>query len=294
MLNTKYTSKASAVLRLFPSGEIEIVINRGQRTSEDMWWWGDRGNLWIDHVIQSGKELTRDDALLALSQVSGITKRTLRHYASIAKFWSKELRKEYEPLPFSHFAVAKSYGDKSINVLSRALSYLEEYNKLPSAEYLEWSFSRQAIPTTEIDAELDKEDALRIFDAFVETEPEDISTTPEASIAVARDWISKTGEALDLLAQSIDPLPISNPAKENIRKAIFDLHNTFEQAINIELYFIDSSKIVSIDSNVNVSNNERSTEETWNDLFIHYIQGFIRFHNLHLGWIAFYSQFYWF
>ena len=108
---------------------------------------------------------------------------------------------------------------------------MEEYNKLPSAEYLEWSFSRQAIPTTEIDAELDKEDALQIFDAFVETEPEDISTTPEASIAVARDWISKTGEALDLLAQSIDPLPISNPAKENIRKAIFDLHNTFEQAI---------------------------------------------------------------
>lgn len=239
MLNQKYISKTSAVLRIIPSDEINIVISRGQRYSGEAWWWGDRANLWTEYAKQSEEPLSKDDAQLALSQVSGIPKRTLRYYADIAQFWEMEHREEYDPLPFSHFAVAKRYDEKCLEVLDHAMSHLEKYHKLPSAEYLEWYFSNQSKSTKETDAKLNIEagellfDSFEevIFDSFVDTTPEDINQEPTASIGVARDWISKMDTAINAITQSIEPLPVSEESKENIREAIFKLHKAFEEAI---------------------------------------------------------------
>ena len=229
MLNQKYISKTSAVLRLIPDDEVNVVINRGQRYSAEAWWWGDRANLWWEYVKQSEEPLSKDDAQLAMSQVSGIPKRTLRYYADVARFWEMEHREEYDPLPFSHFAVAKSYREeKCIDVLKFAIDYLELYNKLPSAEYIEWSFSRKAIQTQEIDSEFSDG---KTYDAFVETPIDEIHEEQSASLPVARDWISRTDNTLSKITQALDPLPISEESKEKIRGAIFNLHKAFEEAI---------------------------------------------------------------
>lgn len=231
MLNQKYISKTSAVLRIIPSDEIDIVISRGQRYSTEAWWWGDRANLWTEYAKQSEEPLSKDDAQLALSQTSGIPKRTLRYYADIARFWEMEHREEYDPLPFSHFAVAKRYDEKCLDVLNHAMDHLEKYHKLPSAEYLEWYFSKQSETTKETDAKLNIEAGEILFSSFIDTTPEDINQEPTASIGVARDWISQMDTAITSLTNKIDPLPVSDQSKEKIRNAIFTLHQAFEEAI---------------------------------------------------------------
>lgn len=156
MLSEKYVGVVNAILRVIPDDEINRAISRGQRDTREAWEWGDDSLNWIKIAMSSGIACTKDHVYSAHSQMSGIPKRTLRHYADHAKFFEKATREKYEPLAFSHFMVAKRFGPRWERVLKAAADYLEKVGRLPSAEWLEWKFSRNAQPVLEADSKLEK------------------------------------------------------------------------------------------------------------------------------------------
>lgn len=234
-LGNKYTSATAAVLKIIPSEEIDIVIARGQRYSTECWWWGNRANTWVEYALSSGELLTKGDAILALSQVSGISTSTLRYYAAHAAFFNKDVQEYYEPLPFSHFATAKSHGDEWPKILQTSLDYLEQYGRLPSANYLDWLFSRNAQPVLEVNEELKQDEISREneylldisqIDPGLETEGD----FPIASEATARDWMDRVDSQIRTIAKSINPLPISEQSKHHLRYAVQNLSQALEAA----------------------------------------------------------------
>ena len=174
MLTEQYVSVINAILRVIPEDEINVAIIKGQRDSREKWEWGDRALLWIEIALSSGIVCTKDQVYTALSQVSGIPKRTLRHYADHAKYFDLIIRAKYEPMPFAHFMVAKSYGPRSREVLDCSADYMESYGRHPTAEWLEWKFSRNAQPVLEADANL-KEVTDEMFENMI---AEDIMMPP--------------------------------------------------------------------------------------------------------------------
>ena len=232
-LNDQYSSAVAAVHKIIPDGERSIVIARGQRLSDDKWWFGDRSNKWAKLALESGEKLTREDSNRALSQDSGVPIRTLRHYADHARFFDPEIRAEFEILPFSHFTIAKQYGEQWYKILNTSTVYFEEYGKLPTADYLRWKFSEQAKPILELDEQL-RERTRETFEQEYLLEMPSIETgyieldTPQASEAVARDWIDTTDRKIKDIAKSIDQLPLSTETKTRLRYAVANLNKTLE------------------------------------------------------------------
>lgn len=231
-LSEQYTSATGAVLKIIPQDEIDLCIARGQRYSQEKWWWGNRTNLWVEYALAAGLELKIGDAQRALSQVSGIPQRTLRYYADHARFFEPEIQEHYEILPFSHFATAKRFGDRWNEVLEESLDHLEKYQKLPSSEHLEWKFSRNAEPVLEINQTLDE--ASSTFGKAVQDSPDRVGMQggdPQASEYTARDWISDLNRSVSAMYELVAPLPISNDTKINLRNAIQNLNEVLEEAI---------------------------------------------------------------
>lgn len=232
-LGEQYTSATSAILKIIPQDEIDLCIARGQRYSQEKWWWGNRTNLWVEYALAAGLELTKGDAQRALSQVSGIPQRTLRYYADHAKFFEPEIQEHYEILPFSHFATAKRFGDRWNEVLEESLDHLEKYHKLPSSEHLEWKFSRNAEPVLEIDQALTETSSKfgRSVSGFLIDVEIQNSENPQASEYTARDWISQLDRGISSMYDSVSPLPISDEVKTKLRNAIHALNDVLEEAI---------------------------------------------------------------
>lgn len=224
----KYTSATAAMINALPEDEIITVINRGQKYSEERWWWGDRTLLWYKYAAL--KRLKKKDALRALSSLSGIKQRTLRFYADLARFFEPEIREHYSPLPFSHFTVAKSMGDQWNKVLEISFEYFEKYNRFMTAELLEWKFSESAQVISQIDQDVISQMESFQPDPFLDENPKKTFEL-KASYAVTRDWIKKIDQEISTINSSIEPLPISDNAKDKLRAAIQNLHTAFEEAI---------------------------------------------------------------
>lgn len=65
-----------------------------------------------------------------------IEPRTVRYYAALEAFYAPEIRSKYSELPFSHFALAKSYGDAWERVLSLANEQRNRTGRTPSAAWV--------------------------------------------------------------------------------------------------------------------------------------------------------------
>jgi len=74
--------------------------------------------------------------------------RTVRHYASLAAFFPLEVRDKYDLLPFSHFAFARTLGDRWGEVLETSLFLAQERDHPVSVDYLSRLFFPVAGPET--------------------------------------------------------------------------------------------------------------------------------------------------
>lgn len=236
MLSEKYVSVVNAILRVIPDDEIGIAISKGQRDSREKWEWGDRALLWIEYALSSGLACTKEHVYTALSQVSGIPKRTLRHYADHARFFDQETRGKYDPMPFAHFMVAKSFGDRWKEILESSADYLEKWGKYPTAELLEWMHSRNAQLILEADAEIEKVtdemvESMKADEAGILDEPdlgdESITTTEAQARNIFKKWDAATNLMKDLLPW----LPIHEARKENLASAMRALLTELELAM---------------------------------------------------------------
>ena len=238
MLSEKYVSVVNAILRVIPDDKINRAISRGQRDTREAWEWGDDSQLWIEIAMSSGIACTKEHVYSAHSQMSGIPKRTLRHYADHAKFFEKATREQYEPLAFSHFMVAKRFGPRWKGVLGTAADYLEKVGRLPSAEWLEWKFSKNAQPVLEADAELEKVtdemvESMNAQDEMMppynpEGEEDDIETT-QAQTRYSLDKMDDTARAMKAAIAITTALTVERRAR--LIKSVDALRAELEEAM---------------------------------------------------------------
>jgi len=230
MLDKKYISVVNAVLRVIPEEEISVAISKGQRDSSEKWEWGDRALLWIALALKSGIACTRDHVYTALSQVSGIPKRTLRHYADHALYFNPDIRELYEPMPYSHFMVAKTFGSDWQRILETSANYLEQYGKYPTAEWLEWKHSRNAEPVIEQDAKLERV-TDQIDERCLDSMPERDMDNFTASIAQARQSFTRWHVSVNAMYEMLAVLPISSDSQRGLSEAMTDLMTEIEEAV---------------------------------------------------------------
>ena len=236
MLSEKYVSVVNAILRVIPDDKINRAISRGQRDTREAWEWGDDSLLWIEIAMSSGIACTKEHVYSAHSQMSGIPKRTLRHYADHAKFFEKATREQYEPLAFSHFMVAKRFGPRWKGVLGAAADYLEKVGRLPSAEWLEWKFSKNAQPVLEADAELEKvtDEMVESMKAEDESKYDEIDIEVDPAVATeaqARRSFDRMHVTVGLMAKLLPWLPISVDRQVSLSDTMYKLLNELEEAM---------------------------------------------------------------
>ena len=234
MLTKDYISVVNAVLRVIPEDEIAVAIAKGQRDSQEKWEWGDRALNWIDIALTSGIACTKDHVYTALSQVSGIPKRTLRHYADHASFFPAEIRDEYEPMPYSHFMVAKTFGDKWKELLCTSADHLEKFGKYPTAEWLEWRFSNGAKPVLEVDEKVQQETYHIVETSFCVEVDERADYDKDiwvASEAVMRDSFSRWYTSIDRMLDLLPSFPINEDRQAKLHKAMTDVLSEIEEAV---------------------------------------------------------------
>lgn len=81
---------------------------------------GDIANDLINEARLAGFRATQQDVFDAVGKFCGKSGRTVRYYTETARFFPREVRQEYETLPFSHFVLARSMEGRWREVLELA------------------------------------------------------------------------------------------------------------------------------------------------------------------------------
>jgi len=219
-----------SILNVIPPHRVDVAITNGQRLSVEFWWWGDEANAWWELANKSGVICHKGEVQTVLGQLSGIPARTLRYYADIAAFFSPSSREQYEPLSFSMFSVARSFGDRWEEVLGYALDRLEQSGRLPSCEQVEFQFSRNAQPILEADSAL-LQAAQDVEGTFIPPDDEIEGKEPMQASRYAADLLlSRASRMLLTLVGLLDMIPFSDGARHNLQSALDGLHQALEEA----------------------------------------------------------------
>ena len=167
---------------------------RGDRISSDQWDIGRDANMLWAIAVKDDWGVWRYDIyeVIAALHNYAIVARTVRHYSEIVSFYDDEERQDahdkYYVLPFSHFALARTYGDLWEDILDASLKRIPDNNGLPpSADWLKAHFRgvSQAQEVLAIDnSTQDLDDFRNVADIDFDDLPNiaDVSTDDEESI----------------------------------------------------------------------------------------------------------------
>lgn len=109
-----------------------------QNWKADRWMVGYIANELRRRVDADLLPVSADDIYVWVAQGLNqeIEPRTVRYYAALEAFYAPEIRSKYSELPFSHFALAKSYGDAWERALSLANEQRNRTGRTPSAVWV--------------------------------------------------------------------------------------------------------------------------------------------------------------
>jgi hypothetical protein len=104
------------------------------------------GDITVD-VIATVEELSKTHENIQVRQMeiysyiaalSGKSARTIRRYATVAKFYSPQTREKYAVLAFDHFETAMSYGNKWEELLDACMNQMDRdpIGKRPNADWI--------------------------------------------------------------------------------------------------------------------------------------------------------------
>jgi len=102
---------------IVPEDTQSELIGYGQTTTEICFSIGDIANQTHDGLMNTNQNTTQQFVCSAVGFFCGKSGRTVRHYASIANFFNKEVREKYSVLSFSHFSFAKQMNERWQEVL---------------------------------------------------------------------------------------------------------------------------------------------------------------------------------
>jgi hypothetical protein len=115
---------------------------------------GDLTNLIIDALPPDDQTDVMDVYIAVAIFLNGeYSARTVRHYSSLAAFYPVEVRDKYDLLPFSHFAFARSLGERWGEVLETSLALAMERDHPVSVDHLSHLFTTREAPPNFVDTE---------------------------------------------------------------------------------------------------------------------------------------------
>lgn len=109
--------------------------------SQNFWDIGDISLMVCNYVDDNDISVSRDFVWRAVGAFVGLSARTIREYARVAKFFDYATRKHYEVLTFSHFAFAARYTDRWQTILDFAISEIDRVNRPATVDKLEAEFT---------------------------------------------------------------------------------------------------------------------------------------------------------
>lgn len=109
--------------------------------SQNFWDIGDIALMVCNYVDDNEMMVSRDFVWGAVGAFVGLSARTIREYARVARFYDYEIRKKYDVLTFSHFAMAARYPDKCYEILDYAINETDSMNRPATVDKLESVFT---------------------------------------------------------------------------------------------------------------------------------------------------------
>jgi hypothetical protein len=115
------------------------------------WRIGDIANALYDESVQNDLQVTRQQINAAIGHVIGKSGRTVRLYATVAAFFSSEIRQKYDVLPYAHFVFAMGLPGNARGMeipawqalLDLSLDNIQDYGLPPSVDALEGMYHKQ-------------------------------------------------------------------------------------------------------------------------------------------------------
>jgi hypothetical protein len=143
------------ILKSAPEELINIFLQAGAETGRNRWIIGDAVVLLGEAVREKRIDATVMDCYIAASIWLNreVSPRTVAYYSMVAGFFPQGVRLEFDGLPFSHFALAHSLGDRWRECLQLSSDYAAEKGYPPSAAWLKYQMN---ITTKEAEEELDE------------------------------------------------------------------------------------------------------------------------------------------
>ncbi len=109
--------------------------------SQNFWDIGDISLMVCNYVDDNDIPVSRDFVWRAVGAFVGLSARTVREYARVARFFNYAVRKEYEILTFSHFAFAARYEEHWKQILDFAIAEIENLGRPATVDRLEVEFT---------------------------------------------------------------------------------------------------------------------------------------------------------
>lgn len=144
-MQTIIRTGVSLLYQVIPDELQNDLIQIGENLSRDKWKIGD--------IANEIKQLTRErllncsimDVYSFVAQLlrDEFSARTIEYYAGLSGFYDCNTREEFHPLSHSHFAYARQYGDKWLEVLNLAMDLLGQSGKVPSVAQVDYIFNRR-------------------------------------------------------------------------------------------------------------------------------------------------------
>lgn len=225
------------VLTSTPQEVIDIFLQLGSDTWRTRWSIGDLTAELCDQYRDS-QPVSIMDIYTAVSIWLNreISPRTVMYYTMVARAFSPSARLEYDGLPFSHFALAHSYGQALYKpILNLSAAYAAEHGYPPSAAWLRWKIeNRQAQePTQATWGPTPQEPETEPHQA--PQEPIDGIDTPGEACPPTGLYEAKARKFAENLQQILYTLPIPQPVKTRVLRVLDELisYLTPEQALEI-------------------------------------------------------------
>lgn len=144
-MQTIIKTGVSLLYQAIPDELQNDLIQIGENLSRDKWKIGD--------IANEIKQLTRErllncsimDVYSFVAQLlrDEFSARTIEYYAGLSGFYDCNTREEFQPLSHSHFAYARQYGDRRLEVLNLAMDTLAQTGKVPSVAQVDYIFNRR-------------------------------------------------------------------------------------------------------------------------------------------------------
>lgn len=236
-MDTKIYDKTGValLLQVFPNELFIVLQSMADRWRIDYWDVGRITNKLKVMVINDHLPVAVMDIYDTIARFLNyeVSASTVRYYASVAEFYTKDEQDEYDPLPFSHFALAMRYGkDKWRSVLDLSFSYAHIHaGQFPSVTWIQQAFNGdfdRAIQNN-FEGNLDPDEAA------VQSAGDilDFDTMDDGSgnKSIGAETLMTFSNAVRKLSHMIDRIPVSKETKQRIAAALNNFQDTLEEAL---------------------------------------------------------------